>query len=78
MYVEVPLELTEDVRDNLTQRIIDTPIIIHEHMNAFDRVSIRELLKSIRMEMVDDAADVIDLGWIRGLVGRFLARKAKS
>jgi SAM-dependent methyltransferase len=76
MYIEVPLELTESVRNDFAQRIIDTPILIHEHMNRLDRVSIRALVESVAgLELIDESQDVVDLGWISGLMGRYLARK---
>lgn len=78
MYIEVPLELTQSVREDFAQKIIDTPIGIHEHINKFDRTSILTLLASIvGLEIIDDAEDVVDFGWMKGLIGRFLARKAK-
>jgi hypothetical protein len=47
-------------------------------MNLFDRTSIRTLVESVvGLELVDDAEDVVDLGWVKGLNGRFLARKTK-
>jgi hypothetical protein len=77
LYIEVPLELTQSMREDFAQRIIDVPIIIHEHLNKFDGTSIRRLVQSTAgLELVDDAEDVVELGWISGLVGRFLARKA--
>jgi Methyltransferase domain len=76
MYIEVPLELTQSMREDFRQKIIDNPIGIHEHINKFDRTSIRTLIQSIAgLEIVDDAEDAEDLGWIRTLTGRFLARK---
>jgi Methyltransferase domain len=78
MYIEVPLELTQSVREDFAQKIIDTPIGIHEHINKFDRKSILALVESIvELETIDEAEDVVDLGWIKGLMGRILARKAK-
>jgi 2-polyprenyl-3-methyl-5-hydroxy-6-metoxy-1,4-benzoquinol methylase len=78
MYIEVPHELTQSMRADFAQRIIDTPIIIHEHMNMFDHTSIRNLVGSIGgLELIDDAEDIVDFGWISGIIGRFLARKAR-
>jgi hypothetical protein len=76
MYIEVPLELTQSMREDFAQRIIDAPIIIHEHLNKFDCTSIRSLVKSVaELELVDDAEDAVEHGWINGLNGRFLAKK---
>jgi 2-polyprenyl-3-methyl-5-hydroxy-6-metoxy-1,4-benzoquinol methylase len=78
IYIEVPLELTQSMREDFAQRIIDAPIIIHEHLNKFDCTSIRSLVKSIAgLELIDDAEDVVEHGWINGLNGRFLAKKIK-
>jgi len=77
MYIEVPHELTQLVREDFGRRIIDTPITIHEHLNRFDRTSVQALCESIGgLELIDVAEDVVDFGWISGMIGRFLARKA--
>jgi len=77
IYIEVPLELSQSMRENFEQRIVDPPIGIHEHINKFDRTSIRALVDSIPgLEIVDDAEDGEDLGWVRTITGRFLARKS--
>jgi hypothetical protein len=78
IYIEVPHELTQSVREDLERKIIDSPIAIHEHMNLFDRVSMRALVGSISgLELIDQEEDVVDIGWVSGLVGRFLVRKIK-
>lgn len=77
MYIEVPLELTQSMREDFARKIIDTPIIIHEHLNKFDRTSIQKLIGSVaELELIDDAEDAVEHGWISGLNGRFLAKKA--
>ncbi len=64
------------MREDFAQKIVDTPIGIHEHINKFDRTSIKALVNSIAgLEIIDDAEDAEDLGWIKTLTGRFLARK---
>jgi len=76
IYIEVPLELNAKVHEDCAQKVIDTPIAIHEHINLFDRTSMLGLIKSIQeLELLDDTEEAIDLGWIVGYVGRFLARK---
>jgi hypothetical protein len=79
IYIEVPLALNRFIRDDFAQSVIDAPIRIHEHMNLFDRMSIRGLVASIDgLEMVDDAEDVVDFGWTKEPIGRFLARRTSS
>jgi hypothetical protein len=47
-------------------------------MNLFDRKSVRTLVGSITgLELVDDAKDIVDFGWTKTLIGRFLVRKAR-
>jgi hypothetical protein len=76
IYIEIPLELSTSIRDAFDEKIIDPPIIIHEHVNIFDRTSMRALIQSVDgLELIDDAEDVVEQGWIQGLTGRFLARK---
>jgi hypothetical protein len=76
MYIEVPHDLTESTRQDFEQKVVDTPIPIHEHLNMLDRMSVPKLVESIPgLELVDQMEDVVDLGWIQGLVGRFLVRK---
>jgi hypothetical protein len=76
MYIEVPLELTESMREDFRQKVIDRPICIHEHINKFDRTSIQNLVRSIPdLEIVDDAEDGEELGWVKTITGRILARR---
>lgn len=78
IYLEVPHELTLPVHEDFARRIIDTPIIIHEHINLFDRMSMRSLIESIDgLELIDEAEETFDIGWIIGSFGRFLAKKVK-
>jgi hypothetical protein len=78
MYIEVPHELTQTIREDFARKIIDTPITIHEHMNLFDRTSVRTLIGSIdELKLVDDAEDIVDFGWTKALIGRFLAMKTQ-
>ncbi|MFP5236270.1 MAG: class I SAM-dependent methyltransferase [Acidobacteriota bacterium] len=76
LYIEVPHDLTRSVLEDFAQRIIDSPIGIHEHMNTFDSMSIRGLIGSIPgLDLIDDAEEIVDFGWAKALIGRFLARK---
>jgi hypothetical protein len=77
IYIEVPLELKKSIHEDFKGSIIDMPISIHEHMNLFGRTSIRTLVASIvGLELVDEAEDIMDIGWTKGLIGRFLVKKA--
>jgi hypothetical protein len=77
MYIEVPVDLTQAMRNDLAQRVVDTTITIHEHINTFDRTSIRTLLSSTgTLTLLDDLEEPIDFGWVTAPIGRFLARKS--
>lgn len=79
MYIEVPLELTEEKRRDYSQRIIDTSTIIHEHLNQFDRLGMEAMIRSTPgVELIAETADTVDLGWALGLMGRYLVRKTGS
>jgi hypothetical protein len=76
MYVEIPLELTEETRDDLRRRMIDNPVVIHEHMNKFDNLGVKELVKSVSgLELIDSATGTVDVGWTKGDIGRYLIQK---
>ena len=76
MYIEVPLELTASTREDFEQKIIDPPLGIHEHMNRFDRITIPCLFAtSPNLELIDQEDSILNLGWISGLIGRYLARR---
>jgi len=79
IYIEVPLALNESIRYDFAHNIVDLPIRLHEHINFFDGAGIRRLVASIDgLEMVDDAEDLVDFGWTKSLIGRFLARRASG
>ncbi len=79
MYIEVPHELDTRMRNDFAHRIVDTPILIHEHINKFDILGMQKLVESIDgLELLDCAQDQVDQGykaWDTGVNGRFLIRK---
>lgn len=78
LYLEVPHDLTQSMREDFANRIADTPIGIHEHMNTFNSTSIRALIESVPgLELVDNAEDVVDFGWTKALIERFLAARTE-
>ena len=75
LYLEVPLESTEELRAQFRDRTIDIPFYIHEHINAYASESIPRMIASIgQLELVDAQESFIDIGWTSGTVGRYLAR----
>lgn len=77
MYVEIPLELTDIVVNSFARRLIDSVVIMNEHINLFDMHGIPALAASLSgFEMIDVLDDQIDIGWAKARVGRFLVRKS--
>ncbi len=75
-YFEIPHDLTSSMREDYGRRIIDTPVLIHEHINTFDLASIPALAASLDgVELLDAAEDIVDFGWAKPTIGRFLVRK---
>jgi hypothetical protein len=75
LYLEVPLESTEELRAQFRERTIDVPFYIHEHINLYTPASIPRMISSIRnIELAAAQESFIDMGWTRGAVGRYLAR----
>jgi len=76
LYIEVPLESNEETSSNFALRMMDQAVSIHEHINLYDTSGIPGLINSINgMELIDQQDDVIDIGWSRARVGRYLIRK---
>lgn len=76
LYIEVPLELTEQWKDQFVKRDIDAIYKIHEHMNKFELGAIQKLVESIPdLMLVDCAEDKIDGGLAKYEVGHLLVHK---
>ncbi|NUM35789.1 MAG: class I SAM-dependent methyltransferase [Candidatus Brocadiae bacterium] len=61
IYLEFPLELSIDIENIFLKRIIDEPIMIHEHINKFSRKSIIGLLEAVpNCKLIDSLVDVFE------------------
>lgn len=75
-YIEIPLEMSEELCAVFRARVVDEPFIIHEHINRYDRTTISTMIRSMNyMELVAEEDEITDLGWTRASIGRYLARK---
>lgn len=78
IYIEIPLDMTEDLTALFRNRVVDRHVSLHEHINQFDMDGIPALAKSLgNLELIDKAGGIVDFGWTKGLIGRFLLRKTK-
>lgn len=75
LYIEVPLEVSNDVMARLANGDKTIRVDIHEHINRYAVKSVSELLRSTGVSLVEVETEVVDLGWIKATVIRALGRK---
>ena len=75
LYIEVPLEVGDDVITRLANGDKTIRIDIHEHINRYTVKSVIELLRSTGVSLVAVETEMVDLGWIKATVIRALGRK---
>jgi len=76
MYIEVPIDLTFDLRHRFLLGEIERSFIIHEHINLYDFGSLIRLIESFdQFSLVDAKEEEIDHGWHRDRNGRYLVRR---
>jgi Methyltransferase domain len=75
LYIEVPLEVSEDTLSRLTQGDKTIRLDIHEHINRYSAKSVTELLRSAGLSSVAVEIEEVDLGWNKVPVIRALGKK---
>jgi Methyltransferase domain len=75
LYIEVPLEVSEDTLSRLTQGDKTIRLDIHEHINRYSAKSVTELVRSAGLSLVAVEMEEVDLGWNKAPVIRALGRK---
>ncbi len=75
LYIEVPLEVSDDVIARLANGDKTIRVDIHEHINRYTVKSVTGLLRSTGVSLVAVETEVVDLGWIKATVIRALGRK---
>lgn len=76
LYIEVPQELSDDIRVRLANRDRTLRLPIHEHINQYCLRSVTELLRSAGLSAVAIQSEVMDFGWNKGTIIRALGRKS--
>jgi Methyltransferase domain len=76
LYVEVPQELDDEMRMRLECGDNTIRLPIHEHINQYSVLSVKELLRSADLSAVAVHSEIVDLGWNRGIIIRALGRKS--
>jgi hypothetical protein len=75
LYVEVPLEVSDEETARLTNGDKTIPVTIHEHINKYTEKSVSELFRSAGLSLIAVETNAVDLGWIRATVIRGLGRR---
>lgn len=75
LYIETPMEMSEDLRRDFDHKVIDRMVSFHEHINKFYPGAISRLIGSIpSMSVIDETIDTVDGGWCQFSAIRVLAR----
>ena len=75
LYVEVPLEISEEETTRLLNGNRNFSIVIHEHINRYSVKSVTELFRSVGLSLVATETETVDLAWVEAKVIRALGRK---
>ena len=75
LYVEVPQELSDDLRTRVARQGKTIRLPIHEHINQYCLSSVTELLRSTGLSPIAVQCELVDLGWNKGTIIRALGRK---
>jgi len=76
LYVEVPLEISNDGISRLVNGDKTVSVGIHEHINRYSEKSVTELFRSTGIFPIAVETEVVNLGWIKATVIRALGRKS--
>ena len=75
LYVEVPLEVSDETISRLANGDKTIAVDIHEHINRYSLKSVIALLRSAGLSLVGAETEVVDLGWIKATIIRALGKK---
>jgi hypothetical protein len=75
LYVEVPLEVSDEAITRLAKGDRTIRVAIHEHINRYSLKSVTELLRAAGLSLDAAETEVVDLGWIKATIIRALGRK---
>ena len=75
LYIEVPLEVSEEATARLANGDKTIRLGIHEHINRYTARSVTELLRSVGLSLTAVETEEVDLGWNKTTTVRALGRK---
>ncbi len=75
LYVEVPLEVSDETIRRLAHGDNTIALDIHEHINRYSLKSVTELFRSAGLSLVAAETEEVDLGWNKPTMIRALGKK---
>ena len=75
LYIEVPLEVSDEAIIRLANGDRTIRMDIHEHINRYSLESVIELLRAAGLSLEAAETEVVDLGWTKATIIRALGRK---
>jgi hypothetical protein len=75
LYVEVPLEVSDETITRLTNGDNTIAVDIHEHINRYSLKSVTDLFRSAGLSLVAAETEEVDLGWNKPTIIRALGKK---
>jgi hypothetical protein len=74
LYIEVPLEISDEAIMRLANGDKTIRLDIHEHINRYSVKSVTELLRSAGLSLAAIETEMVDLGWTKATIIRALGR----
>jgi hypothetical protein len=75
LYVEVPLEISDDTITRLSNGDNTIAVDIHEHINRYSLKSVTALFRSAGLSVVAAETEEVDLGWNKATIIRALGKR---
>lgn len=75
LYVEVPLEVSDETISRIFDGDNTIALDIHEHINRYSLKSVTELFRSAGLSLVAAETEEVDLGWNKPTIIRALGKK---
>jgi SAM-dependent methyltransferase len=74
LYLEVPLEVNPHtfVEEIKSEKML---LEVHEHINKYTENSLKNLVRSAKLEVIDVSTNLVDMPWTKANVIRLLAKK---
>ena len=75
LYIEVPQEVSDDLRTRVARQEKTIRLPIHEHINQYCVSSVSAVVRAMGLSAMAVECELVDLGWNKGTIIRALGRK---